>query len=171
MLKQEINMHRTVANMLSELRTEWASWSSIWSFLVHLNDLDFYKGVDEQSEMCIASWASCREGVHGQQSWPIECVGVTYDMKVTELIAGIQADKVTIWVERGSLRYRGLSRAVEKWLPQIRDNREAIAAELRYRGTSPVMSGGCRLGLGKGATERTWRHASGVAAHGAATPH
>jgi hypothetical protein len=68
MLEQEINMHRTIANKLSELRAEWASWSSIWSFLVHLNDLDFYKEVDEQTEMCIASWASCREGVDGKQS-------------------------------------------------------------------------------------------------------
>jgi hypothetical protein len=146
-LKQEINMHRAIANTLSELRTEWASWRSICSFLAHLHDLDFYKEVDEQREMCIAPWASCREGVYGKQSWPIECVGVTYEMKVTELIAGIQTDKVTMWIERGSLRYRGLSRAVEKWLPQIRDNREAIAAELRYRGTTPVMSGGYRLGL------------------------
>jgi hypothetical protein len=55
------------------------------------------------------------------------------NLRVTELIAGIQTDKVTMWIERGSLRYRGLSWAVEKWLPQIRDNREAIAAELRYR--------------------------------------
>ena len=103
-------MHRIIANTLSELRTEWASWRSICNFLVHLNDMDFYKEVDEQREMRIAPWASCREGLHGKQTWPIECVGVTYEMKVTELIAGIQADKVTMWVERGSLRYRGLSR-------------------------------------------------------------
>jgi hypothetical protein len=145
-------MHKTIANTLSELRTEWASWSAIWSFLVHLNDLDFYKEVDEQRE------------IHGKQSWPIECIGVTYEMKVTELIAGIQADKVTMWVERGSLRYRGLSRAVEKWLPQLRDNREAIAAELRYRATTPVMSGGCRLGLGNERPKGPGVGASGVAA-------
>jgi hypothetical protein len=71
-------MHRTIANTLSGLRAEWASWSPIWSFLAHLNDLDFYKEVDEQREMCIAPWASRREGVHGKQSCPIECVGVTY---------------------------------------------------------------------------------------------
>jgi hypothetical protein len=98
----------------SKLRTEWALWRSICSFLAHLNDLDFYKEVDKQREMCIAPWASCREGVHGKQSWPIECVGVAYEMKVPELIAEIQTDKVTMWVERGSLRYRGLFRAVEK---------------------------------------------------------
>jgi hypothetical protein len=85
-------------------------------------------------------------------------------MKVTELIAGIRADKVTMWVERGSLRYRGRSRAVEKWLPQIRDNREAIAAELRCRGTSPVMSGGCRLGLGKERPKGPGVEASGAVA-------
>jgi hypothetical protein len=163
-------MHRTIANTLSELRTEWASWSSIWRFLAHLNDLDFYKEVDEQREMCITPWASCREGVHGKQSWPIECVGVTYEMKVTELIAGIQTDKVTMWIERGSLRYRGLSRAVEKWLPRIRDNREAIAAELRYRGTTPVMSGGCRLGLGNERPKGPGVGASGVALYASATP-
>ena len=94
-------MHRIIANTLSELRTEWASWRSICSFLAHLNDLDFYKEVDEQREMCIAPWASCREGAHGKQSSPIECVGVTYEMTVTELIAGIEADKVTMWIERG----------------------------------------------------------------------
>jgi hypothetical protein len=85
-------------------------------------------------------------------------------------IAGIQADKVTMWVERGSLRYRGLSRAVEKWLPQIRDNREAIAAELRYRGTTPVMSGGCRLGLGNERPKGPGVGASGVAVYASATP-
>jgi hypothetical protein len=81
-------MHRTIANTLSELRTEWASSNSLWSFLAHLNDLDFYKGLDEQCEVCIAPRASCREGVHGKRSAPIECVGVTYEMKATELIAG-----------------------------------------------------------------------------------
>ena len=47
-------MHRTIANMLSGVRTEWDSWISLWSFLAHLDDLDFYKGLDEQCEMCIA---------------------------------------------------------------------------------------------------------------------
>ena len=71
----EIDMHRAIANTLSELRSEWASWSSLWSFLAHLNDLDFYKGLDEQREICIAPSASRREGVPGKRSWPIECVG------------------------------------------------------------------------------------------------
>lgn len=93
-------MHRTIANTLSELRIEWASWTSIWSFLAHLKDLDFYKGLDEQREMYIAPRASCREAAHGERSGPIECVGVTYEMKVTELIAGVRVDKVIICVER-----------------------------------------------------------------------
>lgn len=50
-------MHRAIANTLSELRSEWASWRSLWSFLAHLNDLDFYKGLDEQREICIAPCA------------------------------------------------------------------------------------------------------------------
>jgi hypothetical protein len=62
-------------------------------------------------------------------------------MKVIELIAGIRADKVVLWIERGSLRYRGSPRAIEKWLPQIRARRDEIAAELRYRGPTPVKSG------------------------------
>jgi hypothetical protein len=33
-------------------------------FLVHLNDLDFYKGLDEQCEMCIALLASAGHGQH-----------------------------------------------------------------------------------------------------------
>ena len=60
--------------------------------------------------------------------------------------------------------------AVEKWLPQIRDNREAIAAELRYRGTTPVMSGGCRLGLGNERLKGPGVGASGVAVYASATP-
>lgn len=66
-------------------------------------------------------------------------------MKAAELIAGIRADKVSVWVERGSLRYRGPRRAVEKWLPELRRSREDIAAELRWRGPIPVVSG--RLSL------------------------
>lgn len=66
-------------------------------------------------------------------------------MKAAELIAGIRADKVIVWIERGSLRYRGPPRAVEKWLPALRRNRQDIAAELRWRGTIPVVSG--RLSL------------------------
>jgi hypothetical protein len=31
---------------------------------VHLNDLDFYKGLDEQCEMCIALLASAGHGQH-----------------------------------------------------------------------------------------------------------
>ena len=29
----------------------------MWTFLAHLNDLDFYKGLDEQREICIANTA------------------------------------------------------------------------------------------------------------------
>jgi len=54
-LEQEID--RAIANTLSALRSEWASWISLLSFLAHLNDLDFYKGLDEQREICIAPWA------------------------------------------------------------------------------------------------------------------
>jgi hypothetical protein len=74
-LEQEIDMNRTTANTLSELRTEWASWNSLWNFLAHLDDLDFYKGLDEQREIRIKSSASRREGVPGTRSLPIECAG------------------------------------------------------------------------------------------------
>ena len=57
-------MHRTVANTLSGVRTEWDSWSCTCSFLAHLNDLEFYKGLDEQCDMCIAPWASAGRGQH-----------------------------------------------------------------------------------------------------------
>jgi hypothetical protein len=50
-LEQQIDMHRAIANTLSELRIEWTSWISLWSFPAHLNDLDFYKGPDEQHEI------------------------------------------------------------------------------------------------------------------------
>jgi Ca2+-binding RTX toxin-like protein len=60
-------MHKTIANTLSELRTESASWSSMWSFLAHLNDLDFYKGLDEQREMCIAPCTAGRDVIVGLQ--------------------------------------------------------------------------------------------------------
>ena len=52
---------------LSKLRIAWASWISLWRFLAHLKDLDFYKGLDEQREICIAPSASCRERVHGKR--------------------------------------------------------------------------------------------------------
>jgi hypothetical protein len=74
-LEEQIDMNRTTANTVSELRSQWASRISLWSFLAHLDDLDFYKGLDEQREICIAPSASRREGVHGKRSWPIECVG------------------------------------------------------------------------------------------------
>lgn len=81
--------------------------------------------------MCIAPWASCHEGVHGKQSWPIECLGVTYEMTVTELIAGIQTDKVTMWVERGSCDIAGfLGRPSAKLASFIRAAKGLMAEEM-----------------------------------------
>jgi hypothetical protein len=40
-LERQIDMQRTIADTLSELRTEWASWISLWNFLAHHNDPDF----------------------------------------------------------------------------------------------------------------------------------
>lgn len=68
-------MNRTTANTISKVRTEWASWSSTGSFLAHLKDLDFYNGLDEQREICIAPSALRREGVPGKRPCPTECVG------------------------------------------------------------------------------------------------
>jgi hypothetical protein len=64
-LEQQIDMHRAIANTLSELRIEWTSWISLWSFPAHLNDLDFYKGPDEHMRYMHCAMGSCREGVHG----------------------------------------------------------------------------------------------------------
>lgn len=72
---REHTMQRVIANTLTELRSEWASWRTLWSFLVHLNDLDFYKGLDEQREICSAPWASWCGGVSAKRSWPIARVG------------------------------------------------------------------------------------------------
>ena len=44
--------------------SEWGSWGSLWRFLAHLDDLDFYKGLDKQCEICIASSASRRKGMN-----------------------------------------------------------------------------------------------------------
>lgn len=53
-LKQQIDRHRAIANACSKLRNECAAWRSLWSFLTNLNDLDFYRGLDEQRDICIA---------------------------------------------------------------------------------------------------------------------
>lgn len=80
-------MNRTTANTLSELRSERASWMSLWSFLAHLNDLDFYKGLDEQREICSTPSPAQHGGTSGKQSPPIECVGerfVNFSQKPVE---------------------------------------------------------------------------------------
>ena len=63
-------MHRAIANTLSELRSEWASWISLWSFLAYLNDLDFCKGLDEKRKIFIAhrprAATVCLGSAHGR---------------------------------------------------------------------------------------------------------
>ncbi len=87
-LEQPIDMHGAIASTLSKLRSEWASWISFWSFLVHLNDLDFYKELDEELEIRIAPSASCHEGVYRKRTWP-QSAGDRFVNFFTEIGRGI----------------------------------------------------------------------------------
>lgn len=62
-------MNGPFASMLSTLRSEWAAWRSMMSFLAHLRDVDFYRGLDEEREIGPAQSGS--SGALGERSRPI----------------------------------------------------------------------------------------------------
>ncbi len=56
--EQPFDIHKTIAKTRSDLRNAWASWACTWNFLVHLQDLNFYKDYDEERGFCDAPWAA-----------------------------------------------------------------------------------------------------------------
>ncbi len=44
-----MNTQSFMARMLTRVHNGLDSWMSVWRFLVHLNDLDFYRGLDGQT--------------------------------------------------------------------------------------------------------------------------
>lgn len=53
-------MNNSILNVPSKLSRKWSAWRSIWSFLVNLRDMDFYKGMDNTHERCVQPSCACK---------------------------------------------------------------------------------------------------------------
>ncbi len=69
---QQFDMHRTLARLRSDLQSAWASWACTWSFLVHLQDLNFYKDYDEERGICDAPSAAQDRRLSEEHAQPVD---------------------------------------------------------------------------------------------------
>ncbi len=59
-----MNTQRVAPNMLSKLKDGLNSWISLWHFLVHLENLDFYECLDELNKCEIQRTREACQGSH-----------------------------------------------------------------------------------------------------------
>jgi hypothetical protein len=133
MLEKEIEMNKTIAHLLYGLRSEWNSWFILYSFLIHLKDMNFYEWMYEERESCMSKSAPSLGDTPEECSESIERIGRPSG-------AATRKSGVRVGNDNSVIRYRSMSLESGSQAVASGFEREGGAASLTSDPVEPEFS-------------------------------
>jgi hypothetical protein len=88
-------MNKTIAHMVSDIRSEWDSWSTLYSFISHLDDHSFCEGLGERYADFVPADPDC-EDLSRTDSWPITCGDESLADRTPKAVQQVSTDRRNI---------------------------------------------------------------------------